>query len=162
MTTAGPSRWGKCPMADATGQYCVLAAGHAGPHNDGTSELRSWLARTSDSTVMRTYAGNDANVDFQREARVFSEFGFEPVSQSGTSVTHGPGALSIATLGILAFGRRTTSSSISVMFRRGSAQAQGAGASVIEQIRQLGELRDSGIITVAEFEAKKAELLARI
>jgi hypothetical protein len=31
-----------------------------------------------------------------------------------------------------------------------------------EQIKQLGELRDSGLLTDAEFEAKKAELLDRM
>lgn len=34
--------------------------------------------------------------------------------------------------------------------------------SLIDQIRQLGELRDSGIVTPEEFESKKAELLSRI
>jgi len=35
-------------------------------------------------------------------------------------------------------------------------------ARIMEQIKQLGALRDAGILSVAEFEAKKAELLARI
>ncbi|WP_285703698.1 SHOCT domain-containing protein [Microtetraspora sp. NBRC 16547] len=33
---------------------------------------------------------------------------------------------------------------------------------VFEALRKLGELRDKGVVTDAEFEAKKAELLARI
>jgi len=33
---------------------------------------------------------------------------------------------------------------------------------VLDQIKQLGELRDQGILTSAEFDAKKAELLARL
>jgi hypothetical protein len=37
-----------------------------------------------------------------------------------------------------------------------------AGADPLEQLRRLGELRDSGVLTQAEFEAKKAELLQRI
>jgi hypothetical protein len=32
----------------------------------------------------------------------------------------------------------------------------------LEQMRKLGELRDAGVLTDAEFEAKKAELLKRI
>jgi hypothetical protein len=32
----------------------------------------------------------------------------------------------------------------------------------MEQLRQLGELRDSGVLTPDEFEAKKAELLKRV
>jgi hypothetical protein len=31
-----------------------------------------------------------------------------------------------------------------------------------DQIRKLGELRDSGVLTVEEFESKKAELLSRM
>jgi hypothetical protein len=37
-----------------------------------------------------------------------------------------------------------------------------AGDAVIEQIRKLGELRDAGLLTPEEFEAKKAELLGRL
>ncbi|MFN3464745.1 MAG: SHOCT domain-containing protein [Terricaulis sp.] len=32
----------------------------------------------------------------------------------------------------------------------------------MEQIRQLGSLRDAGVLTADEFEVKKAELLKRI
>ncbi|MFF4774259.1 SHOCT domain-containing protein [Microtetraspora fusca] len=43
------------------------------------------------------------------------------------------------------------------------AEAPVAGEDdVFEALRKLGELRDKGVITDAEFEAKKAELLARI
>lgn len=35
-------------------------------------------------------------------------------------------------------------------------------ARIMEQIKQLGALKDAGILSAAEFEAKKAELLARI
>jgi hypothetical protein len=35
-------------------------------------------------------------------------------------------------------------------------------ADPIEQLQRLGELRDSGIITAEEFEAKKMELMGRI
>ena len=33
---------------------------------------------------------------------------------------------------------------------------------VLEQLRKLGELRKAGVLTDAEFEAKKAELLGRL
>lgn len=36
------------------------------------------------------------------------------------------------------------------------------GVSVVDQIRQLAELRDAGILTEAEFEVKKTELLSRL
>ncbi len=43
-----------------------------------------------------------------------------------------------------------------------SAPTASGDGDVIEQLRKLGELRDAGIVTDAEFEAKKAELLARL
>jgi hypothetical protein len=36
------------------------------------------------------------------------------------------------------------------------------GATVLEQLQQLGHLRDSGVLTTEEFDAKKAELLKRL
>ncbi len=43
-----------------------------------------------------------------------------------------------------------------------AAPADGASDAVFDQLRQLGQLRDAGIVTTEEFETKKAELLARI
>ena len=40
--------------------------------------------------------------------------------------------------------------------------AGGDAAAIMEQIKQLGSLRDAGVLTPEEFEAKKAELLKRI
>jgi hypothetical protein len=37
-----------------------------------------------------------------------------------------------------------------------------AGADPFEQLRKLGALRDAGVVTPEEFEAKKAELLSRL
>jgi len=42
------------------------------------------------------------------------------------------------------------------------APSGGDSATIMEQIRQLGSLRDAGVLTADEFEAKKAELLKRI
>ncbi len=42
------------------------------------------------------------------------------------------------------------------------APAATAGPSAMEQLKQLGELRDAGVLTAEEFEAKKTELLARL
>jgi hypothetical protein len=33
---------------------------------------------------------------------------------------------------------------------------------VVDQLRKIGELRDSGVLTEAEFSATKADLLARL
>jgi len=42
------------------------------------------------------------------------------------------------------------------------AAPQEGGTELIDQIRKLGELRDMGILTDDEFEAKKADLLKRV
>lgn len=41
------------------------------------------------------------------------------------------------------------------------APGAASGPSIPDQIRQLGELRDQGLLTLEEFEAKKSELLER-
>ena len=43
-----------------------------------------------------------------------------------------------------------------------AVRAEAAPADVLEQLRKLGELRDAGVLTDAEFAAKKAELLGRV
>lgn len=51
---------------------------------------------------------------------------------------------------------------INAALDRRAAPGRAALASVPEQIRQLAELRDQGVLTGAEFDAKKAELLKRM
>lgn len=41
-----------------------------------------------------------------------------------------------------------------------AASAPAPGPSVIEQLQQLGQLRDSGVLTEAEFETQKQRVLA--
>jgi membrane protease subunit (stomatin/prohibitin family) len=41
-----------------------------------------------------------------------------------------------------------------------AAAAPAAGGSVVEQLKQLGELRDSGVLTPDEFEREKQKILA--
>ncbi|MGO9974744.1 MAG: SHOCT domain-containing protein [Solirubrobacteraceae bacterium] len=45
---------------------------------------------------------------------------------------------------------------------RSPAAAQPPDPDVLEQLRKLGDLRKTGVLTDAEFEAKKAELLGRL
>lgn len=42
------------------------------------------------------------------------------------------------------------------------ASSGGEASAIMEQIKQLGSLRDAGVLTTEEFETKKAELLKRI
>lgn len=44
----------------------------------------------------------------------------------------------------------------------GHGGTDGGGVSPVQAVRELAALRDAGVISDAEFEAKKAELLARI
>ena len=46
--------------------------------------------------------------------------------------------------------------------RASAAQLGTAQPDTLEQLRKLGELRDQGWVTQAEFDAKKAELLRRV
>lgn len=41
-----------------------------------------------------------------------------------------------------------------------AAAPQGGGASALDQLKQLGELKEQGVLTEAEFAAQKAKLLA--
>jgi len=41
-----------------------------------------------------------------------------------------------------------------------AAPAAASGGGMLEQLKQLGELRDAGVLTDAEFEAQKARILA--
>ena len=43
-----------------------------------------------------------------------------------------------------------------------SQSATSGSADVADQLRKLAQLRDKGLVTAAEFEAKRAELIARM
>ena len=158
------NRWGFCPMVDADGQGCIAGVGHKGPHHD--SGLRAWLESSAGDSILRTYPDHGADQWLQMEAPLFAKFGFYPVSQSGSTATTGPGMGSIFALGILAFGSKRTSSTVSVMFRREqpapAAAAPTPASSIPDRIRALGELRDSGHITAEEFDAKRRELMEQL
>ena len=47
-------------------------------------------------------------------------------------------------------------------YKHQAAPTQGSVPSVADQIKQLAELRDAGLVTEQEFEAKRTELLARM
>lgn len=62
----------------------------------------------------------------------------------------------------LLFGGSRTDGNIKVNWRRDDAKPVQAASDPVALLDQLARLRDSGILTTEEFEAKKAELLARI
>ncbi len=140
-----------CTWTDDDGQVCVLQARHPGEHQD--SGLRAWLEATTDDSVVRTYTGPNANDVFQMEARLFARFGFYPVSQGVSTSRTRPTGADVLTVGLLAYAMQQTSTTISVAFRRERA------AAAPDLMTALRQLRDAGVLTKQEFEAK-ALLLA--
>ncbi len=151
-------------------------------------DIRAKLARQSISqgslmtsqadgptTLIRTYPGksnSDAVRLFQADAQVLARSGYEPTSQSWAEDQHGPSLGSVVMWGAFAASKRRGGGTLTVTYKRlqqGSDAAVApadpappAATSIPDQIRALGELRDQGLITPEEFEAKKVELLGRM
>ena len=62
----------------------------------------------------------------------------------------------------LAEGSKKTMDSISGFFKKKPAPAVSSSDDVLDTIKKLSDLKDSGVITQEEFDAKKAELLAKL
>ena len=121
------------------------------------------LTRTATSTVV-AYHGknqNEANQFFALDARQRSRDGWSPTSQSWAVASPGVGRM--LAVGMLAFAARP--GILTVMYSKPASAPPAATAplaDVPDQIRKLGELRDAGLLTPQEFDAKKAELLGRM
>lgn len=133
----------------------------AGPVGDQLAHLtQTWTL----PTITRTYEGNEAGrrrLDI--EAQVLGLHGYVPVGQSedGGHI-HAGRLLLTGGLSVLVGESGTRAKgTITVMFHKEQA-APAAATDPMEQLRKLGELRDAGVVTDAEFETKKAELLARL
>ncbi|MGV9410721.1 SHOCT domain-containing protein [Nocardia sp. NPDC003693] len=99
------------------------------------------------------------------------EFSFDAIVALGFSTQPGGETITISTsrwmasVAQIAHGR---GEAFVAAFRRVRAEADGGGArrapvgDIAEHLRALGELRGAGVLTEAEFAAKKAELLARM
>ena len=104
----------------------------------------------------------DASQVFLTHARELAARGYSPVAQSWGEGR--PGAVRYLLLGLDSIAIRPKGF-LTVTYKRAEPAAEPApatGPNPIEQIRQLGQLRDAGLITPEEFEAKKADLLARM
>lgn len=112
--------------------------------------------------VIRTFDSNDAGETmFAWEASVFQEHGYQPAMQSAEGSHLHAGRL-ILTGGLSVFAGRSGTRSqgkLTVTFQK---QTGAVPVDAADQLKKLGELRDAGVVTEAEFEAKKAELLARM
>jgi putative oligomerization/nucleic acid binding protein len=127
---------------------------------------------------MRTYDTDAAGQKlFEREAAMLANKGYVLQGQSQTGGHFHAGRL-ILTGGLSVFaGRRGTRSKgkVTVTFMKvavapaavaappaPSAPEQPRAPDPLAQIERLSELRDRGVITAEDFEAKKAELLRRL
>ena len=65
---------------------------------------------------------------------------------------------------IIEKGVEEVASVLTVIMKRNQSKVQAGGGSenLIDKIKQLAELKDAGIISPEEFEAKKTELMGRL
>lgn len=137
-----------------------LAKAKAALERELSKASHDWHA----AMVLREFEGNDKGTEaLTLESAVFAEHGYEPWAQSedGGHV-HAGRLLLTGGLSVFAGGRGIRSKGkVKVTFRPIVATAA-AAPDIADQIKKLAELRDAGILTADEFDAKKAELLARM
>ncbi len=129
---------------------------------------KDMMKATADWTapmVVREYENGDkGQQSLQTEAAIFAEHGYEPWAQNEQGSHIHAGRL-LLTGGLSVFaGKRGIrgKGKTKVTYRPVVAGAQRAAPDVADQLRKIGELRDAGVLTTDEFEAKKADLLARM
>ena len=126
-------------------------------------------------TFVRTYRGSrqaNAIQVFNAEAETFAKEGYTPTAQSWAPGQWSGGdflgalLLCLLLVGILIFIYMIIvkpAGTLTVTYARAQPSAQpDARTGALQDLAQLGALRDSGVITQEEFDAKKAALLARI
>lgn len=133
-------------------------------------ELRDATQRWTAPFVVRTYESNPRGESiFAHEAAILARHEYEPTMQSAEgSHIHAGRLLLTGGLSVFAGGRGIRSKGkLTVTYRRVAEERTGpvaplAQSDPIDQIRKLAELRDEGVLTADEFEAKKADLLSRM
>lgn len=125
-------------------------------------------------TLVRSYGGtshDEAVLWFQSEAGELAQYGYEPTSQSWAENQGGPGVMSVVMFGAFAAPKRGAGGTLTVTYGRREAAHIAAGqsesgspvaTSIPDLIHALGGLRDQGLLSEDEFQAKKRELLARL
>jgi hypothetical protein len=108
--------------------------------------------------VARTKMGAIDEYDFGEIVRLVGETPLPPSMAVGRAVTYG-GVTSVTPGGL---GLRTVTPARPVHRPAPAAQPAPMARDAIDQLERLGRLRESGVLTEAEFQAKKAELLQRI
>jgi hypothetical protein len=114
--------------------------------------------------IVWSYPGRtqvDAGEVYAKHALELAVEGYVPISQSWAEGR--PGAGRVLMIGLFASSIRPKGF-LTVTYRLEPAKEAPTALAPdpIDQIQRLGKLRDSGVLTVQEFEAKKAELLARM
>lgn len=115
--------------------------------------------------IVWSYPGRnqiDAGELYETHAVELAAKGYLPVAQSWADGMPGRGRIFM--LGMMASVRRPKGF-LTVTYRLvepATAAPASPSADPIEQIERLGRLRDNGLITADEFEAKKTDLLARM
>lgn len=147
-----------------------------------TSELekvtRNWtlpaVMRTYEKQRQRAHWGPGMSVvpakvteveeQFAEEAAILAEHGYQPAMQSAEGSHLHAGRL-LLTGGLSMFAGRggiRSKGKLSVTYHRIAETASDEPSDPVKQLRKLAELRDAGILTTAEFDTKKAEILGRM
>jgi|SRR5579862_6541702 len=122
-------------------------------------------AGPSATVLVWSYPGKsmaDAAALYAKHAPELATKGYSAVAQSWAEGR--PGVGRVLTMGLMAFVDRPAGF-LTVTYKLPEAateQPQAFSTDPMEQIHRLGQLRDTGLITTEEFEAKKTELLARM
>lgn len=166
-------RWGLCSESTETGELCGLSIDHKGRHVLRLSEAeqglvdatRNWTA----PTVVRTYSRDklgEALLAWELES--LTGHGYQLVTQTedGGHV-HAGRLILTGGLSVFAGGRGVRSKgSIKMVFQLVPATQPtpgiGAAADPAAALEALASLRDRGLITPDEYDAKRAEVLARL
>lgn len=160
----------RCPEVDPTGRQCVLSAGHSGSHE---------VARPP-RTGFYKGSPQDAAAQFQRDAAAAAADGYYPVSQQYTPGSWGCAAFLVALLlcivliGILIFIYliivKPAGMLVVVYEYRPPESAPPLPPEAQPRpmpdptaaLSSLADMRDKGLITAEEYEAKKKDLLDRM
>ncbi len=107
--------------------------------------------------------------EYERDTQTMSAAGWKPQGQTSEDSKVAAGrtlgkAVATGGIGLLLTGRSKKGGGITVTWVRPEAAASPSptGDDIPSKLRELADLRDKGILTDSEFEAKKAELLSRL
>lgn len=152
------------------GVVIALAKAQGGPSAPSVAQL------SGDKTIIRMYRGHnqaDAVAAMQIEAAELAEQGYRVSAQSWAAGSWGCGAFFLAVvlflvlIGILVFlymllVKPDGTLTVTYTLERDPRPPLDPSLAITDQLKKLGELRDAGVLTPEEFEAKKAQLLARL